>query len=98
MIARMGVVCAGICTLVLAGAGTSSALDSDGWDPLWGLNSGDARSENDIRIGSGHHCRSASVCINGPVNSGKLKDSQNVLLSGNNDDSGSPTIENGTIN
>ncbi|MCK7623773.1 hypothetical protein MUU72_11805 [Streptomyces sp. RS10V-4] len=83
---------AGLCGLLLAGAGTSPAL-------AWGDGPFDANGDTIVRFVAGFRCEGrARYCINGPVNSGNSKDSQNVRLTGNPSNSGSPVASNGSLN
>ncbi|MEU5210745.1 hypothetical protein [Streptomyces sp. NPDC020742] len=96
--ARVNFVIAGACGLLLAAGGASPALAWGGFDRGYG---GDGVWASDtiasfrtvLRCGP-----RARICVNGPVNSGNVRNGQNVHLSGNNSDSGSPTIDNGNTN
>lgn len=95
--ARVNFVIAGACGLLLAAGGMSPA---QAWGGPWG-GGGDSVWDSDTiaQIRTGLHCsRRARVCVNGPLNSGNLQNSQNVYLRGNNNDSGSPTNINGNTN
>ncbi|REK91369.1 hypothetical protein DY245_04940 [Streptomyces inhibens] len=85
---------AGACGLLLAVGGASPAqawdgLDGYGGDGVWNSDTyADFRAV--LRCGP-----RARVCVNGPVNSGNVRNSQNIHMSGNNSNSGSPTNDNG---
>ncbi|MGY5123214.1 hypothetical protein [Streptomyces nigrescens] len=93
--ARINVVIAGACGLLLAVGGASPAQAWDGpfdGDGVW-------NSDTFANFHAGFSCRNrARICINGPLNSGNVRNSQNVRLSGNNSNSGSPTNVNGNTN
>ncbi|MGW7578841.1 hypothetical protein [Streptomyces sp. NPDC054765] len=91
-IARINVVVAGACGLLLAVGGGSPAQAWGGGDGVWD-------SDTFASFHSGLHCpRGARVCVNGPLNSGNLVNSQNLYMSGNSNDSGSPVNVNGNTN
>ncbi|MFK4249103.1 hypothetical protein [Streptomyces angustmyceticus] len=94
--ARVNLVIAGACGLLLA-AGTASPAQA--WDGgPYGLD-GVWNSDTVASFHAGFSCRNrARICINGPLNSGNVANSQNVHLSGNNSNSGSPTNVNGNTN
>ncbi|MFJ9466509.1 hypothetical protein [Streptomyces caniferus] len=94
--ARVNLVIAGACGLLLAAGGASPAQAWDGGpygvDGVW-------NSDTVASFHAGFSCRNrARICINGPLNSGNVSNSQNVHLSGNNSNSGSPTNVNGNTN
>ncbi|ARF57250.1 hypothetical protein B1H19_26530 [Streptomyces gilvosporeus] len=90
--ARVKSLIAGACGVLLAMGGASPALASDGFDVWGGSGNGDTWVEMDSILVCKHR---AKICVNGPLNSGNLKNSQNVYLSGNQSNSGSPTNING---
>lgn len=96
--ARVKFVVAGACGLLLAVGGASPAMASDGpfdgygGDGVWNSDT-IANFRTVLRCGP-----RARICVNGPVNAGNLRNSQNVRLNGNISDSGSPTNDNGNTN
>ncbi|MCL7490189.1 MULTISPECIES: hypothetical protein [Streptomyces] len=94
--ARVNFVIAGACGLLLAAGGMSPA---QAWGGPWGGGDSVWDSDTYASFHAGLHCpRRARVCVNGPLNSGNLQNSQNVYMRGNNNDSGSPTNINGNTN
>ncbi|MEU9122451.1 hypothetical protein AB0C96_21755 [Streptomyces sp. NPDC048506] len=95
---RVKFIIAGACGLLLAVGGASPAMAWDGPYDEWGAD-GVFNSDTFADFRAVLHCGPrAKVCVNGPANSGNVKNAQNVWLSGNNSDSGSPTNVNGTTN
>nr|WP_237694826.1 hypothetical protein [Streptomyces sp. SID5468] len=84
--------------LLLAAGGTSSAA---GWHGGWLLDSDDGGWHGDSYgdLSSEFRCgKRAEFCINGAVDSGNVKDAQNVYINGSPNDSGGPTNINGSVN
>ncbi|MEU5208627.1 hypothetical protein [Streptomyces sp. NPDC020742] len=87
--ARVDMVIAGACGLLLAVGGASPAQADDG---PFGSDGGVFNSDTWADFNAMFHCkRRAKICINGPVNSGNVRNAQNVYVSGNVTNSGSPT-------
>ncbi|MFG2209855.1 hypothetical protein [Streptomyces sp. NPDC048638] len=63
------------------------------YDDWGGSGNGDTWIEMNSILVCKHRAR---ICINGPLNSGNLRNSQNVYMSGTVSNSGSPTNTNGT--
>ncbi|MGW1376029.1 hypothetical protein ACWD6P_17370 [Streptomyces sp. NPDC002446] len=95
--ARVKFVIAGACGLLLAVGGASPAQAWDGFDGYGGDGVWNSDTIADFRaiIRCGPR---AKLCVNGPVNSGNVKNAQNVYVKGNPNDSGSPTNTNGNTN
>jgi hypothetical protein len=92
--ARIGVLVAGACGLVLAASGTSAAATYGGHegDGVWD-------SDTYVRITAELSCPNRSTaCVNGALYSGNVRNSQNVYLNGNSNNSGSPNNDNGITN
>ncbi|MEU9110381.1 hypothetical protein AB0D04_00970 [Streptomyces sp. NPDC048483] len=84
---------AGACGVLLALGGATPAMAWSGYED-WG---GSANGDTWIEMNSNLVCRHrARVCINGPVNSGNLRNSENIYIGGTASNSGSPTNTNGT--
>ncbi|MGY4970007.1 hypothetical protein ACWGCC_12390 [Streptomyces nigrescens] len=97
--ARVNVVIAGACGLLLAVGGASPAQAWDGGGLFGGGGDGVWNSDTIANFHAGFNCsHRARICINGPLNSGNVRNSQNVYLSGSNSNSGSPTNVNGNTN
>ncbi|WP_414504949.1 hypothetical protein [Streptomyces sp. NEAU-L66] len=94
--ARVNVVMAGACGLLLAAGTVSPTLawaESSGGD---GVSNSDTVARFDARFRCAHRAR---FCINGPVLSGNPRRSQNVHVSGGTiSNSGSPKNTNGNTN
>jgi len=93
--ARVNVVMAGACGLLLAAGTVSPTLawaESSGGD---GVSNSDTVARFDARFRCAHRAR---FCINGPVLSGNPRRSQNVHVAGTVSNSGSPTNTNGNTN
>ncbi|MEU5430519.1 hypothetical protein AB0H73_33645 [Streptomyces olivoreticuli] len=89
---RIKMAVTGLSGLLLVGGGASPAM-------AWGDGPFGADGDTHIRFYAGFVCEGrARTCINGPVNSGNTKDSQNVRLNGNPSNSGSPTNNSGSVN
>ncbi|MBL1091137.1 MULTISPECIES: hypothetical protein [unclassified Streptomyces] len=96
---RVSIVIAGACGMLLAAGGVSPAMAWDGGYGGFGTGGNVIDSDVWASFHSIIRCSPrARVCVNGPVNSGNTKNSQNVHMSGNNSDSGSPTNSNGNTN
>ncbi|MFD5733747.1 hypothetical protein [Streptomyces sioyaensis] len=94
--ARVNFVIAGACGLLLAVGGASPA---QAWDGPFDDGGGVWNSDTFASFHAGFNCsHRARICINGPLNSGNVRNSQNVHLSGNQSNSGSPTNVNGNTN
>ncbi|MGY5130684.1 hypothetical protein [Streptomyces nigrescens] len=96
---RVNFVIAGACGLLLAAGGASPAQAWDGGGLFGGGGDGVWNSDTIANFHAGFNCTDrARICINGPLNSGNVRNSQNVQLSGTNSNSGSPTNVNGNTN
>jgi hypothetical protein len=101
-IARISVVTAGACGLLLFAGGTSFAKS---YDARQATSFGSSSRSDDwlgargFGLGPAFSCSSwAERCINGSVRSGNVFGSENSFLSGNMSNSGSPDNINGNVN
>jgi hypothetical protein len=77
--ARIGAVFAGALGIALAGAGPSFAHSDDIWPQKFSGVSGKTGGTI-VNIGNGFSCpRTVKLCINGPLNSGNLRNSGNFV-------------------
>lgn len=82
---------AGLTGLFLAGGVASPAM-------AWGDGPFSADGDTIVRFHAGFTCEGrARACVNGPVSSGNSSNSQNVRITGNPSDSGSPTNNSGSV-
>lgn len=103
-IARISVVTAGACGLLLCAGGTSfaqpheaGARPSTSLGSLFGL--GDWLGAGEAGLGPAFRCSSwAERCINGSLRSGNVWNAENTVLKGNMNNSGSPNNINGNVN
>ncbi|MEU5239675.1 hypothetical protein ACH4UR_13060 [Streptomyces lydicus] len=87
--ARVDMVIAGACGLLLALGGASPAQADE--NPF-GSDDGVFNSDTWADFNASFRCtRRAAICANGPVNSGNVRNAQNVYVSGNNKNSGNAT-------
>ncbi|WP_241777750.1 hypothetical protein [Streptomyces sp. CT34] len=91
--ARINILLAGVVGLLLAGSAASPAM-------AWGDGPGDADGDTYISFDAGFSCegRTSKICINGPVNSGNVRNAQNVSTTGNPGSTGSPVSNSGSNN
>ncbi|WP_229354194.1 hypothetical protein [Streptomyces sp. UNOB3_S3] len=84
---------AGLSGLLLVGGAASPAMAWGGDGPF------SAGGDTFVRFQAGFSCQGrARACVNGPINSGNSKNSQNVRITGNPSDSGNPVDNSGSTN